>query len=293
MTARRFLAIAGMLVLTAPAAGAQSWRTFTAQRALGREDSLRVVVSYGLGKFLLRAAEPAALYSIDMRYDADVFRVEKTYDAASHTLRVGADSATAVRFNLSAKNFRGSNSHGRAESGTMTLYLARGVPLDLTVQLGIATADLDFGELWVDRAKIEAAMGAAAISFPTPNVHPMRELIVDAAFGGLSIDHLGNARARHVRIEAALGGGEIDLRGEWTGEMTIEVSSVLGGFNISAPTDVGVRVNSTMRLAGMGLKGFTKRGDAYYSPNYDAAKRKVIIIAVATLGGYDVRWVAP
>jgi hypothetical protein len=293
MTARRFLAIAGLFALAAPTARAQNWRTFTAQRALGREDSLRVVVSYGLGKFHLRAAEPAALYSIDMRYDADVFRVEKSYDAASHTLRVGADSATAVRFSLSAKNFRGSSSHGRAESGTMTLYLARGVPLDLTVQLGIATADLDFGELWVDRAKIEAAMGAAAISFPTPNVHPMRELIIDAAFGGLSIDHLGNARARRVKIDAALGGGEIDLRGDWTGEMTVEVSSVLGGFHLSAPTDAGVRINATTRFSGMSVKGFTQRGDAYYSANYDSAKRKVIITAEATLGGYEVGWVAP
>ena len=293
MTARRLLAVLGVLAVPAVPAAAQSWRTLTAERALGREDSLRVVVAYGLGKFILRAAEPATLYDIGIRYDADVFRVEKQYDATTHTLRVGADSATAVRLTLSPRNFRGGGSSERAESGEMKLFLARGVPLDLTFNLGIAESEFDFGDLWVDRAKIEAAMGAAKISFPTPNVHPMRELIIDAAFAGLSVDHLGNARAQRVKVEAALGGGLLDLRGDWSGEMTVEVSSVLGGFHISAPTDAGVRVNSTMRLAGIGVKGFTKRGSTYYSPNYDAAKRKIIILADATLGGYEIGWVAP
>lgn len=293
MTARRILALATVLAAAAAPSAAQSWRSLTAQRALGREDSLRVIVAYGMGKFVLRAAEPATLYNIDMRYDAEVFRAEKIYDAATHTLRVGADSGTAERLTLHARNFRGSGSKSRAETGTMTLFLARGVPLDVTFHLGIATADIDFGELWVERAHIEAAMGAANVSFPTPNVHPMRELTIEAALGGINVDHLGNARARRVKIDAALGGGTVDLRGDWTGEMNIEISSVLGGFHINVPTDAGVRINSTTRLAGMSLKGFTRRDGAYFSPNYDGAKRKIHIVAVTTLGGYEVGWIAP
>ena len=293
MNVRRLLAAAVLVgAATAPAA-AQSWRTFSAQRALGREDSLRVVVAYGLGKFVLRAAPPATLYDIALRYDADVFRAEKHYDAATHTLRVGADSATAVRFTFSSKNLHPGGSSGRAEQGTMALALAPGIPLDLTVELGIAEASFDFGGLWVDRAHIEAAMGAAKISFPTANVHPMRELSIEATLGGLEIDHLGNARAQHVTIDAALGGGVVDLRGDWTGEMTVTLSSTLGGFHISAPTDAGVRINATTRLSGMTAKGFTQRGNEYYSPNYDSAKRKITIDAKATLAGYEIGWVAP
>ena len=292
MTARRSLAAAGLLVLAAAPATAQTWRTLTAQRAVGREDSLRVVVRYGLGRLILRAAEPATLYNVDVRYNADVFRVEKQYDAATHTLRVGADSATAERFSLSARNFHG-GSEGNAKGGELKLFLARGVPLDLTLSLGIAQAEIDFGDLWVDRARIEAAMGGAEISFPTPNVRPMRELVIDAALGGITVDHLGNARARRVKIEAALGGGAVDFRGDWTGEMAVEISAVLGGFHLSVPTDAGVKITARTRLAGMSVKGFTKREGALYSPNYDAAKRKIIITADATLGGCEVDWVAP
>jgi len=59
------------------------------------------------------------------------------------------------------------------------------------------------------------------------------------------------------------------------------------------PTDAGVRINATTRLGGMSLKGFTKREGAYYSPNYNAAKRKLNITADATLGGCEIAWVAP
>ena len=175
----------------------------------------------------------------------------------------------------------------------MALGVARGVPIDLNLSIGFGVAELDFGGLWIDRARIDGVMGAATISFPTPNVHPMRELTFEAAMGGLHVDHLGNARATKVRVNAALGGGEIDLRGDWTGEMTLDITSALGGFHISVPTDAGVRITAVKRLAGLDAKGFTLRNGVYYSPNFESAKRKVIIQANATLGGYGVDWTAP
>ena len=189
MTAPRFgLRLAAALALLgalAPAARAQSWRTLTAHRALGRDDSLRVVVRYGLGALKLRAAESATLYDISIRYDADRFRPERRYDATTHTLTVGADSATIELFSLRPRTLAG-DSHNNAKGGEMTLALARGIPLDLTVKFGVGEAELDLGDLWISHLRVEAALGGATITFRTPNSRPMDRNV-----------HRGRARRRH------------------------------------------------------------------------------------------------
>ncbi len=281
-----------LLAVAATPATAQSWRTLTAQRAVGREDSLHVVVRYGLGKLTVRAAEPAVLYDLDMKYDADVFRAEKRYDAATRTLYVGADSATADRLTLRPHNIHGSGEKGR-KGGEMTLALARGIPLDLTVELGIGYASIDLGDLWLDRARFESAMGGAEIDFATANIHPMRELDIDAALSGVTVGHLGNARAQRVKVTAALAGGELDLRGAWTGEMTLDLTATLGGFELKVPSDAGVRITASSKLGGIDAKGYTLRDGTYYSANYATAKRKLTITGSATLGGLEVNWVEP
>jgi hypothetical protein len=296
MNARLFAAAAIVMSLaacTGPAANAiPVWRTLTARRALGREDSLRVVAKYGLGKLTLRAAEPAVLYDVDVKYDAQQFRAEEKFDAITRTLTVGADSATAELFSL-RPHYRVSGNDRSTKDASMTLALARGIPLDVTIKMGIAEGDIDFGNLWLDRARVEVTMAGATLDFSTPNQHPMKSLDIEALMGGVTVQHAGNANAKLIRMRGDLGGGMIDLRGAWTGDMTLDAQVTLGGFHVRVPNDAGVHVTARTKLAGVDADGFTKRGGEYFSANWETAARKVTITGNAALAGLEVGWIEP
>jgi hypothetical protein len=295
MNARRSLMAAALMLggVLSPAS-AQTWRTLTASRPLGRDDSLRVVVRYGMGKLTLRAADPAVLYDLSMRYDANIFRTQKSYDPASHTLSVGADSATAERFSLRPHFFGGDNAKAVKDEekvAEMTLGIARGIPLDLNVKTGIGASVLDLGNLWIANARIESTMGEMMITFSTANQRPMQELRIDAMMSGLGVKELGNARAKTVKMSATLGGGEANLRGDWTGDMTLDVTVAVGGLQIRVPRDAGVKITALTHLGGIDAAGFTEKDGEYTSPNYATATRKVLITGSVSLGGLKVTWV--
>ena len=160
-----------------------TWRTLTARRAVGREDSLRVVAKYGLGRLTLRAADPAVLYDVSVKYDAQHFRAEEKFDAVTRTLTVGADSATAELFSLRPR-YHVEGKDRNTKDAAMTVALARGIPIDLTVKMGIAEGDIDLGNLWIDRARVEVTMAGATVDFSTLNQHPMKSLDIEALMGG-------------------------------------------------------------------------------------------------------------
>jgi hypothetical protein len=295
MNARRMLLAAALVLGGAlrPAA-AQTWRTLTAQRALGRDDSLRVVVHYGMGKLTLRAADPAVLYDLSMRYDANIFRTQRYYDPASHTLVVGADSITADRFSLRPHLFGDDNAKAVKDEekvAEMTLGVARGIPIDLTVKTGIGASVIDLGNLWIATAHIETTLGDAMITFSTANQRPMPELRIDAMMSGIGVKELGNARAKTVKLSATLGGGDVSLRGDWTGDMTLDVTVAVGGLQVRVPRDAGVKVTAVTHLGGIDAAGFTEKDGEYTSANYATATRKVNITGSVSLGGLKVTWV--
>lgn len=295
MNARRFLVAAAFaLGAITQTATAQNWRTLTAQRPLGRDDSLKVMVRYGMGKLTVRAADPAVLYDLNVRYDANFFRTQKLYDPTTHTLTVGADSATAERFSLRPHFFGNDDAKAVKDEeklAEMNLGVARGIPIDLTVKTGIGASVLDLGNLWIANAHIESTMGDVNVNFSTANQRPMQELRIDAMMSGVSVKELGNARAKTVKMSATLGGGEASLRGDWTGDMTVDVNVAVGGLQIRVPRDAGVKITAVTHLAGIDAAGFTESKGEYTSQNYATATRKVLITGTVSLGGLKVTWV--
>ena len=289
MNARLFAMLAAAAL--ASTATAQDWRTVTAQRGISREDALHVVVDYAEGKLTLRAADPAVLYDINARFDADVSRFQRGYDASTRTLTVGVDSATLDRVSMHAHLVSGPPR--RDLRGYFTLGLARGIPIDLTTHLAMGDAEFELGDLWIGKMTVTCALSDATLDFSTANSQAMDELTIDASIGGLTVRRLGNARAKKVRLLIGVGGAEVDLRGAWTGEMAVEATVALGGFELKVPRDAGVKVIASTTLAGLDAEGFVKHDGAYWSPNYETAARKVTVDAHATLAGFEVSWIEP
>lgn len=278
------------LPLLAPALHAQRWRTLAAERQrAGRVDTLHVSVPYGAGTLALGAAPRDLLYDVRLRYDADQFRPREHYDPATHTLTVGADSATARLYSLDPRSGHVSRGSDVRHGSELTLGLPAAVPLDLSLELAAAEARVDLTGLTVARLRLRCAATDTRITFDAPNPAPTAELDLESTVAGLTVRRLGDAHAAVARVSARLGGVDLDLAGAWTGTMRLDLRVLLGGANVRVPSDAGVQVRLTKLFGSLDAPGYVQRGDSYFSPNWSAARRKVVIDADATLAGVAIK----
>ncbi|MGH7635256.1 MAG: hypothetical protein ACRENC_16085, partial [Gemmatimonadaceae bacterium] len=260
----------------------QQWRTVTAQRQRQPMDTLRVRMLYGAGKLQLGAAPDSLLYDIRERFDATRTRETHRYDAATHTLTVGSDSAVTRMFSLRKRAFHASGDDN-GQGSDLTLGLVTGIPLDLDLELGATESTIDLSKLSVSRLELDAAASAASLIFGTVNPVEMQELTLRTGAAGLDVRQLGNARARLVHLNSGVGSVTLDLSGDWTGRMTLDVHSVLGQITIRVPSDVGVESHLTKLIGNVDQAGFTQKNGVAYSANWSSATRTIVVNGEATL----------
>lgn len=274
----------------APVAHSQVWRTVTASRQRGSADSLRLHVYFGAGTFAIVPATEPLLYTLDLRFDAGRVRPMHHYDAATNTLTIRSDSAIGHPFSLDLKrtgfNFSGP---GDDRNGTdLSLGLARGVPLDLSLTLGACDATLDLSNLSVRRLHLETGASQTTMTFSAPNPVAMTSMQLDIGAAGLTVNALGNAHAANVQVSAGVGGADLDLGGTWTGTMHLVLSAALGGITLRVPQDVGIEARVAKTLGSLDAADLTERDGVYHSANWASATRKIVIDATATLAGLEI-----
>jgi hypothetical protein len=276
------LALVSVFVLADPATDSRSWRSLTASRPRGAVDSLHVVLRYDAGTVTVGSAAPPLLYDAKARFDANEQRLSRSYDAVSHTLRIGLDSST---IQTSARHSSRTLSEGRLDLG-----LAAGIPLDLDLDLGATRAQVDLSALWVDAMRVSSGATEAELTFGSANPHPMRDLFVDAGVGSITIHQLGNVRAQRATIASTVGSVDLDLSGEWTGNLPLTMRVALASATIRVPRDAGIAIHLSRRLANVDSEGFTERDGVLYSAGYEQAKRHVAIDGSATLASVNIVW---
>ena len=276
------IAIVSLFALGDPAANARSWRSLSASRPRSGVDSLHVVLRYDAGTVTVGAGV-TLLYQASARFDANEQRLSRSYNPVSHTLRVGLDSST---MRASARHSK----HSQSSEGRLDLGLATGIPLDLDLALGATRARIDLGALWVNALRVSSGATEADLSFGSPNPQPMRDLFIDAGVGSVTVHQLGNARAQRATIGSTVGGVDLDLSGDWSGDMPLTMRVALASATIRVPRDVGVAMRVKSVIANVDSDGFTDRDGVMYSAGYEQTKRRVTIDGSATLASINFVW---
>lgn len=277
------LALVSLFALGGPAADARSWRSLTASRPRGAADSLHVALRYDAGTVTIGAAAPALLYQANARFDANQQRLSRSYNPMSHTFRVGLDSST---MQTSARH----SNRSRTSEGRLDLGLATGIPLDLDLDLGTTRARVDFSKLWVNALRVSSGATEADLTFGSANPQPMQDLFIDAGVGSITIHELGNARAQRATIASTVGSVDLDLGGEWSGDLPLTLRVALASATLRVPRDVGIAMRMSSRIAEVDSDGFTQRDGILYSAGYEQAKRHVMLDGSATLASVDIVW---
>lgn len=259
------------LPIGAGRAHAQELRSLDVSRQLHDSSAMQVRVRYAAGKLALRAAPGPVLYRVQLNYLPEVVRPVHGFAADTRTLRVGVEK-------------RGVRVPGGDQSGEMHLDLSPLVPMDLDFELGTVEADLDLSGLRIGQLRVESGASEAELRFGTRNAERMRALTLAVGAASLRASGLANANAPEVRVQAGVGGVDLDFGGEWTQDVELEVRVALGGVTVRVPRDVGVRVEARKFLASFDPRGLVKRGDAYYSENWERATYHLRVRSHTTFG---------
>jgi hypothetical protein len=271
-------AAAALLTAFAMPLGAQSWRTVESSRQLRDSAQYRVHVRYDAGRFDVSPTSAPVLYTMTLTYDESSTTPLHRYAAATHLLELGTEGDT--------KRF--TRTSGDQGKGEMRLALSRSVPLDLALDLGATKSMIDLGGLQLERLKLQSGASETVVDFSSPNLTKMDLLDVNVGAATFEARNLGNANASSIRVHGGVGSVDLDFGGQWTQDANVDVELALGKLTLHVPRDIGVRLEVEKFLASFDEQGLQKRGDAYYSENWDRAKYRIRLRASTTFGGIEL-----
>lgn len=272
------------LIALGNAADAQELRTVGSSRVHRGERELEVTVRFGLGEFRLERETGNALYRANVRYVEDYFDPVHEYRASSHQLRLGIeghDDHNVEWDDIKDKRQR------------IDLAISPNVRSRLHLEFGAGRADVDLGGLALERAEISTGASESRIRFTRPTVAPCEVLDINVGAAEFEASGLGNSNCERIEFDGAAGKLALDFTGEWqhAGTTNAEINIGLGGLTLTFPSHLGVHIELNRFLASFDEDGFTRRGDGYYSANYDDARAKLDIHLKAMVGDVAVRWV--
>jgi hypothetical protein len=266
------------LAMIVPAlAAAQSWRSFDAARQLTDSAPLSVNVVYSAGRVLVRPNRSNDQFDAHLRYDADRFAPVYTYEAATKRLELGVRSLSR-------------NTRWTSEDGSeLTLSLAAATPVALSLDVGAAETDLDLSGLRVQSLTLSTGASDTHVRFDTPNPIRASSVRIDAGAANIEVMHLANARADNIAVNVGVGRVLLDLTGEWTNNVAVDLTAALGAIELVIPADIGVRITTSSVLQSVDFTGLTKRDGFWISDNYDSAPFRATITGSGALGRFSLR----
>lgn len=260
------------------AAHGQSRRTVTMSRQVENERSVKVHVQYGAGRFSVVPAEAGVLYRMHIEYDEDVFEPVAEYRGSELT--------------IGTKNVGRRLRFGRDRvAGEMELALSRDVAMELDMDFGAVRADIDLGGIPLTRLEIATGASQTVIDISEPNPETMSRASIDVGAADFTVRNLGNLNTQVIEIDAGLGEIDLGFTGDWQQDARVSVDMGIGSLVLRFPRGLGIRLVTDTFLVSLDSEGLVKRGDAYYSLDYDEAEYQITVDIDAAFGSIRVTWV--
>jgi hypothetical protein len=270
------------LSLGATPLAAQSFHTLSSSRQRSGEKELNVKVEFAAGRFHLHRETSGALYRSRLSYNEERFQPLAEYDDGD--LHVGLKGLT-VKSNVDFEK-------REYERQSMDLGLSPDVPITLDLTFAAGEAEVDLGGLNLSSAAIKTGATKSQVLFSTPAKGDCENLQFQVGAAEFRAEQLGNSRCRNFDFIGGAGDLTLDFGGDWgkTAAVTADLKVGVGTLRLELPREIGVEVQMTRFLASFANAGLIKRGDDYYSSNWETAKVRLHIDIAAALGNIEVNW---
>lgn len=268
----------GLLAGGIPSRGqAQSWRSVTMSRQLSGERELDVRIRFGAGRLSVERAEPGTLYRMHLRYDEESFEPVAEYQDG--------------RLDLGVDGTRHSIRWRKDDSQEMEVFLPGEVAMDLDLEFGAVRADVDLGGLRMRELDLQTGASESRVDVSEANPVRMSRATMEVGAADFHVRNLGNLNAERITVDAGVGNVVLDFRGAWQGDSNVTVDMGLGALELRFPEGLGVRLIRDTFLTSLDSEGLVKRGDSFYSVDWEEAPYRVTVSVDAAFGSIDVVWV--
>jgi len=140
------------------------------------------------------------------------------------------------------------------------LRLNDNVPMEMSIDVGVGSSDLELGSLSLTRLDIEAGAGEP------------------------KVDLSDSSSLTRLDLEAGVGQVTVDLTGTWQADLDANISSGVGGLTLLLPSSACVRVDVEVGLGAVNTHGLTKDGNDYVNDACGESEATLRIDLSAGLG---------
>jgi hypothetical protein len=274
------IAIAALAMAIAGTAEAQEWRTVTSARQVHDRSPLDVQIRYGAGELKLEPADAPMLYQMNLRYDQRQFTPVTEYDAEKRSLRLGTEGRDQRRGRMNVR-----------DGGNANITLSRVVPMDLQLQFGAGEADIELGGVSLRRVSLSTGASETKVRFSQPNPIEADQVRMEAGAASLEVVGLANTRAERFVFQGGVGSTTLDFTGAWRRSATASVQMGIGSVVLRVPRGIGVKVARSSFLTSFDSEGLTKRGNNFYSSDWESATHTLDISVNAAFGSIKIEWI--
>lgn len=254
-----------LVCLTMAACGAPQPSAPAAPTALSQQaDTVLVPLSYSRETTQVTLA----MLSGELRLRGGA--TELVQGVITRTLSVAQPSLTAQpgQVGLTQLNPAGGQSASLGQAvNKWDLQFNNSTPIQLTIQGGEQTADLDFGGLYLRGLALNQGASSARINFSRPNPDDMRRVTINTGASKMELLNLLNARFSSLLFEGGTGDYTFDFGGKAQRPTQAQIRVASGTVTVRVPSDVGTKFTASgvkPSLAG----DWISEGGSYLTPNW-------------------------
>ena len=275
-------AVSGALV-AAGCYATHEYREIRERPAASGVAALPVRVALVSGDLHVGRAERDALYELKVRYCRSHFAPLLSHGTEGAPLEIGLRRRPSDAPIVPAGD----------ERNRIDLGLNPDRPVDLRLDLGAGRQVASLGGLQLAGLVVACGDGAVTVDFDEPTRGDLERIDIEAGTGGLRLLRIGNASPGGLVVRGGSGPIEIDLRGAWRRDASLQIGVTLGDVLLLVPGRLAVDLRATGRdPADLRLAGFSRDAEGrYLSPVAGRAERRLSIAVEPGIGSVEARLV--
>lgn len=164
--------------------------------------------------------------------------------------------------------------------------LGYGVPIDLGVDIGAGSAELDLSGLSISDLSMTTGSADVSLVFNSPNPEPLGTLRLTSGTGKFVASGLGNANFDRISVLGGTGTVNLDFGGNLQRSAVVDVKAGAGKIDIRVPAALGVRLTfSGTPVSSVETIGFAEQShNVYVNDAYGTATLTLSINVTAGVG---------
>jgi hypothetical protein len=189
------------------------------------------------GSFDIKPGEPNGRVQVEGEFS------EALYELTQRTDTEGGRPRTTIRFRSKAPAWArilAGMGNGQNDQPRLTLLIPPAVPIELSLNVSMGESRIELGGLTLSDLGLDLSMGNHEVNFRQPVVDGLIRLRLNARMGNISVENLGNARAKSVEASGSMGNLTADLGGDWRpgSEAELSFTQSMGEVRVNVPTKV-------------------------------------------------------